>query len=309
MRRVLIVVVLLVAGVIAFDFLLPRQAASAAVRLEHWRADLREARASVGGFEITYLEGGTGAPLVLLHGFGADKNNFTRVARYLTPHYRVVAPDLPGFGESSKPENVSYTVAEQVERVRAFTQQLGISPFHLGGSSMGGHIALAYAAKYPLDVASLWLLAPSGTRAAADSEVRRAFQARGEVMLVAKSAEEHAQLRALVMSRQPFLPHSFKVVLAERAAANHALHTRIFQQLNETPMFLEDYVTQLDVPALIVWGRDDRVLNPRGAETLQTLLPRAQVVLMAGIGHLPMIEAPKQAAADYRAFRDALAAR
>lgn len=306
MRRILLVLALLIAGVVAFDFLAPHQAARAGAQLERWRADLQEAHATVSGFDIAYLDGGHGEPLLLVHGFGADKDNFTRVARHLTPHYRVIAPDLPGFGESSKPANVSYSIADQVERVRAFAQHLGLQRFHLGGSSMGGAIATAYAAKYPGEVASLWLLAPAGTAVAFDSELRRHYEQTGENLLVAKTPEDHARVLDFVMSKPPFLPYSVRRVLAERAAANYPLHSKIFAELSRSPP-IETQVTRIDTPALIVWGTEDRALNPKGAEALKALMPNAQVVLMDGIGHLPMIEAVASSAEDYLAFRQSLA--
>jgi pimeloyl-ACP methyl ester carboxylesterase len=70
-----------------------------------------------GGLRHVYLQGGHGDPLLLLHGFGANKDNFTQLAGYLTPHYRVIAPDHIGFGESSHSEDVDYSPASQAARV------------------------------------------------------------------------------------------------------------------------------------------------------------------------------------------------
>jgi len=306
--RVLAVLALLLAGLIAFDFLAPYTAARLGVQMEQRRSGLHEARASIPGFEMPYLEGGTGEPLLLIHGFGAEKNNFTRVARFLTPNYRVIVPDLPGFGEASKPDTVTYTIAEQVERLRQFTQGLGVKRLHLGGSSMGGSIATTWAAKYPEEVASLWLLAPAGTAAAFDSELRQHFQKTGEILLVAQTPDEYVRIMAFVMSRPPFLPHSVKRVLGERAAANYPLHSKIFGALSqEAP--IESWATRIDAPALIVWGAEDRALNPKGADALKAIMPNASAILMPGIGHLPMIEAVRQSAEDYLAFRHNLAAR
>jgi pimeloyl-ACP methyl ester carboxylesterase len=303
--RIAAALVLLVAGLVAFDVLAPYTSARLGLTLEQRRAGLQEAQARIQGFEMPYLHGGAGEPLILIHGFGAEKNNFTRVARFLTPHYRVVIPDLPGFGEASKPDSATYSIGEQVERLRQFAQGLGLKRVHLGGSSMGGFIATAWAAKYPDEVATLWLLAPSGTVAAYDSELRREYVKTGKILLVAQTPEQHAAVRAIAMADPPFLPYSFKRVLGERAAANYALHSAIFRQMNqEAP--LESYVKDLATPALIVWGAEDRVLNPQGAEAMRALLPNARAIVMPGIGHLPMIEAVKQSAADYLAFRQQL---
>lgn len=297
-----------VAGLAAFDYLAPYTAARLVVGFEQQRAGLREARARIPGFELPYLEGGQGEPLLLIHGFGAEKNNFTRVARFLTPEHRVIVPDVPGFGESSKPPDATYTIADQVERLRAFARGLGVTRLHLGGSSMGGWIATAWAARYPAEVASLWLLAPTGTAAAGDSELAREFRESGRIMLVARTPGEHARVRSFVMARPPFLPYSFRRVIGERAAANYELHSRIFTALRQEPP-LESYVKPQPTPALIVWGSADRALNPQqGAEAMKALLPNATVVLMPGVGHLPMVEAVRSSAEDYLAFRRSLPA-
>ena len=72
---------------------------------------------------------------------------------------------------------------------------------------------------------------------------------------------------------------------------------------------LESRVARLDTPALIVWGAEDRVLNPKGAEAMRAFMPNARAVVMPGIGHLPMVEAVADSAADYLAFRQQLAPR
>jgi triacylglycerol lipase len=306
MRRLLKVLMVLVVAVVAFNYLAPRPAASIALALERVRCGLSAKKTAIPNFEIAYLEGGKGEPLLLIHGFGADKDNFTRVSAHLTKHYRVIIPDLPGFGESSRPEDVSYEIEDQVERVRAFTEQLGITRMHLGGNSMGGFISAAYAAKYPDDVTSLWLLAPAGARPGFDSEVRREIERIGENPLLSKTPEDFSRTIEFAMSRQPWFPYSVKRVLAERAAADYELHERILEEIREPA--LDSYVTRLETPALVVWGNEDRVLNPKDAEALRAIMPNAQVLLMDGIGHLPMIEAPRQAADDYLRFRAELQA-
>jgi pimeloyl-ACP methyl ester carboxylesterase len=92
----------------------------------------------VGKHTIVYLEGGRGESVLLLHGFGADKDNWNLFSRYLTKRYHVIAPDLPVFGESSKIWSDQYNISAQVERVHDFVKQLGLKSFHLAGNSMGG---------------------------------------------------------------------------------------------------------------------------------------------------------------------------
>ena len=169
MGRLLLLAFGVVAGLTGLDRLAPHTVAPLLFELERTRCGLEAKRVQAAGFDIAYLEGGAGEPLVLVHGFGADKDNFARVAAYLIPHYRVLVPDLPGFGESSRSEGVSYAAAPQAERLRAFVRAVGVERVHLGGNSMGGFVVTQYAIDHPTEVASLWLLGPAGTRAAFDS--------------------------------------------------------------------------------------------------------------------------------------------
>lgn len=269
-----------------------------------WHAGLVRKEFDVAGIRHVYLEGGRGEPLVLLHGFGGEKDSFTKVSAYLTSHYRVIIPDAPGFGESAKPENISYAVDDIVLRTHAFIQQLGLEMISLGGNSMGGYIAAAYAAKYPDEVASLWLLAPGGV-ASAPASALALYNQQQQRSLSASNADEFRDTLKFVVSKPPALPQPVLRILSERAAANHALHEKILKQIQaSTP--LEVRLQNLATPALIVWGDEDRVIHPAAAQIVQRLLPNSQVRIMPGIGHLPMIEDAPQAARDYLDFRASL---
>ena len=90
-------------------------------------------------------------------------------------------------------------------------------------------------------------------------------------------------------------------LLGKRGAADFALHTRIMQQVMQSPL-LEARFTAIAAPALIVWGEQDAVVDPAGAPALKAIMPNSEVVMMPGIGHLPMLEAPRQSAQAYLAF-------
>lgn len=310
MRRfiigLLVILAVAFAALVAFDRFAPHAAAQLAVDLEHSRSGLEAKRMTVEGFDLAYLEGGEGEPLLLVHGFGANKDNFTRAAGSLTPHYRVLIPDLPGFGNSAKPMDADYSIPAQVEYLRTFARAHGIERVHLGGSSMGGWISVEWALHYPEEIASLWLLGPAGTDAALESEMMRITEETGETPLLAETPEDYATVLDLVMAKPPFMPYSVRRVLAERAVADHALHARIFDLLNDpvqTPR-QDERIEGLATPALVVWGEDDRVLTADAAAVYQAAMPNAEVVMLPGIGHLPMLEAPGRVTDDYLAFRD-----
>ncbi len=279
----------------------------AAYAMERSRAGLaRKEIALADGTRIVYLEGGHGAPLVLVHGFGADKDNFTRVARYLTPHYRVIALDLVGFGESTHRDDVDYHYAAQAARVHDFTQALGLARFDLGGNSMGGGIAMSLAAQHPQEVASLWLIDCAGIAAAPPSELARIVTTTGaNPLIIAKESDFPAFLK-FVMSDPPYIPGPVMNVMARERMANEPLERQVFLQIATDSV--DAAVKGLATPTLIVWGDEDRALAAGTVPVLQALLPNAQAVVMPHVGHAPMIERPQQSADDYLRFRDGLAA-
>jgi pimeloyl-ACP methyl ester carboxylesterase len=283
----------------------PERAVRAALAYERRVAGLERKEVTLAnGLRYVYLEGGRGAPLVLLHGFGANKDNFTRVAKHLTPRYRVIVPDHVGFGESSKPPQADYAPRAQAERLRAFARALGVSKLHLGGNSMGGHIALTYAALYPKEVESLWLLNAAGVWSAPPSELRKRIKESGENPMIVKNEDEFARLVSLVTARPLMIPRPFLDVVAQERIRNRELEQRIFKQLAADSV--EERIRGLAIPALIVWGQQDRVLHPGSAGILQMLLIRSEVVMMPGVGHLPMLEEPERSALDYLRFRATL---
>ncbi len=283
----------------------PERAVRAAFEYERRLAGLERKEITVaGGLRYVYLEGGQGAPLLLLHGFGANKDNFTRVAKYLTPHFRVIIPDHAGFGESAKPPQADYGPRAQAERLRTFARALGVSKLHLGGNSMGGHIALTYAALYPNEVESLWLLSAAGVWSAPPSELRKRMTETGENPLLVQDEDDFAQLVAMVTAKPLMIPRPFLDVVAQERIKNYALEERVFKQLAADSV--EERIRGLAVPTLIVWGQQDRVLHPGTAGILQMLLIKSEVVMMQGVGHVPMLEQPERSALDYLRFRATL---
>jgi pimeloyl-ACP methyl ester carboxylesterase len=210
----------------AFVYLAPESATGIVLQLDRSRAGLVRREITLpSGVHYAYLEGGTGEPLMLLHGFGADKDNFTRVAAHLTSRYRVIVPDQVGFGESSHLPDGDYRSQAQADRLHQLALALGIRRVHLGGSSMGGQISMAYAAKYPAAVSSLWLLAPAGVWSAPKSELARLTQDQGRNPLIARNEDEFAQMVDFVMSDPPFVPRVILNVWSDRRRFHRRTHS------------------------------------------------------------------------------------
>ena len=308
LKRLLAAVVLLVVLLVGWVYLAPESVVHTVFGLERHRSGLvRKEIALPDGLRFVYLEGGHGEPLMLLHGFGGDKDNFTRAARSLTPRYRVVIPDLAGFGESSHPAGADYAPPAQVERLRELAMALGIGRLHLGGSSMGGDVAMTWAVLHPEEVESLWLLDPAGVWSVPSRGLDEFRRTHGREPLIVHSGQELGETMALAMSDPPFIPRPMLDVLARPRIANAKLEEKILAQIRADP--LEARVRGLATPALIVWGDEDRVLNVASALVLHRLLPASRVVIMPRLGHMPMFEQPQRSADIYLAFRKELAAR
>lgn len=304
--EILIALAVCAATLLLFDRLAPMTAGRLGLGLERWYSGLRPRHGSAEGLAMPYLEGGSGAPLVLIHGFAGDKDNFARVARFLTPHYRVIIPDLPGFGDAARDPAASPLIADQARRLAALLDQVAPGRVHVGGNSMGGFIAAQFAAMYPERVASLWLLDAAGTEASHSSDIIKHYEATGEMPLLVRQERDFNTLIAACTHKEPFLPHSVRVLLGRRGAADFALHTQLMKQLSDAPL-LRAQPAYERIPALIVWGEQDRILHPDGAAAFAALFPRSRVIMMPGVGHLPMVEKPRQVARDYVAFRREMA--
>jgi triacylglycerol lipase len=269
-------------------------------------AGLESKTMEVQGKVFPYLSGGTGDPLILVHGFTANKDAWDFIARYLTPRYTVYAPDLPGFGDASRDPNADYSYDAQVENLHAFIKGLGLTSVHLGGSSMGGGVVARYAAKYPNEVASLWLLDAAATQESVDSALMKHYIATGEFPLLVKTQDEQTKQMEMLFAKPKFIPYSVAYDFLENSKKDFDLHSKILKNLVADSAPIESRFSNLQTPSLIVTGEQDRIIPPASAQTLARVFPKSQVKVMPGVGHIPMAEDPKTTAADYLAFRATL---
>jgi pimeloyl-ACP methyl ester carboxylesterase len=259
--------------------------------------------------EIEYLRGGSGTPLVLIQGFGADKDNWNRVSGYLIEHFDVIAIDLPGFGNSTSNIGLEYDVFSQVSRLKKILDVLEIRKFNLAGSSMGGYIAGNFSARYPGRVKNLWLISPFGVVGSEKSEMFTAIKNGQNPMVLPRTELEFIQLLDFLFVEPPYIPEPIVKHLAMKAEQRVELNTKIYEQIHrmknreahpESP--LDEVLKNYNGPVLVTWGEKDRVLHISGANILKKIIPQVQVNIMANVGHLPMIETPQETADSFLAF-------
>jgi len=263
----------------------------------------------VGAHHIVYLEGGAGEPVVLLHGFGASKDLWNAVAARLTPQYRVIAPDIPGFGESPALDEARYDVESQARRVRALLEALEIGEHHIGGSSMGALISVVYAALYPDAVRSLMIGAAPGVRAPEKSEVEEAFE-RGENPLLIRNEEDFDTIIGLIFARPPAIPGPVKRAMMRAAIRNHEIHARLFDELRQSPIDgLEPLLPGIEAPTLVLWGAEDRLVHPSSVAVFTEGIAGAESEIFEACGHALPRDCPDLMAERYLAFLSGVEAR
>jgi len=306
MKKFLLALVLLLAALVGLMALFPEETTRLAIHAERTASGLEHRTIDLDGETWHYLEGGPrdAGTVLLLHGFGGDKDNWVRFSKYLTGHYRVLVPDLPGFGDSARHPDWDYSLPSQRERLGAFVDALDLPPFHLAGNSMGGQLAALYTHEHPAQALSLGLFDNAGIDAPQQSDMQRAL-ANGEMPLILRSVEDFDNLLAYVSYKTPFIPWPVKGVVAQRALDHAAFNRQIFEDYKEDRFSgLEHLLAEIKNPVLILWGAEDRVLDVSSIEVMQPLLPQAKVVIMEETGHVPMLERPQETASIYREFLD-----
>lgn len=260
----------------------------------------------VGDLDWPYLEGGAPGktPLVFVHGFAGDKDNWSVIAPYLTKYFHVIAPDLPGFGENSRDPALPYDLASQTARLKAFLDALGIVKPHLAGNSMGGWIALRFAIDHPDALASLILLNNAGVIGAKESDLQKQAASEDYNPLILADLKDADRLMALVTHKPRWIPSRFKPVMFADALTHKALLDQIFWEIaaegRDAP--LNDRLGEVTVPTLIIWGRHDRLIDVSCVTVLDAGIADSEAHIIEHVGHVPMVEDAKATAAIIRTF-------
>ncbi|MED5431051.1 MAG: alpha/beta fold hydrolase [Pseudomonadota bacterium] len=243
-------------------------------------------------------------PVLLIHGFGADASNWVRFAGNLEEEFYFVVPDLPGHGDTTRDLGLDYTMEAQAKRLLTLMNALQLDQFHVAGNSMGGAITLEMARQAPRRVLTMGLVDSAGlTRQT--PEFKALLQGSNSNPLIPHSRDEFQTTLEWAMEDPPYMPEFFVDVMGQRKADNATVAEDIFRQLGTDPgMNLEnsDVLATLDEPTLVMWGKEDRLLGVDNVPVFLERLPRARSVILDGIGHLPMTEAPAKSADAFRTF-------
>ena len=283
----------------------PQWLMQAEVKRQAMNAHVDKHSVQVGDTQWVYFEGGQGPTLLMLHGFDASKEVWLKQLELLTPHFHVIAPDLPGWGESSRVEGASYNIDAQVARLQGFVDALHLPRFVLIGHSMGGAIAGVYAAEHSDHVAELALFDSFGLKADENDFSRHALA--GKNPFEYDNREEFATATALAFAKPLDLPGRFQDVLIKRNQDNRAFIERTFNELREPSQYLalQNRLDQLAMPVLGLWCHDDKITDISALDSLRNGLKSASAIstsTLNGCNHMPILEKPEETARILTAF-------
>jgi pimeloyl-ACP methyl ester carboxylesterase len=246
---------------------------------------------TVNGHEIGYEEAGHGTPLVLLHGFPLDARIWAKQREALASKFRVITPDLRGFGKSAS--GATFSLEDLADDVHALLAELKALPAILGGLSMGGYVSLAYVKKHPADLRGLILI---DTKAEGDTPEGK--QAREKMIQLVR--EEGSSAVAEQMMPKMLAPD------AEKARPGVARELRQIME-NCPPLTIEhalsamrdrpDHSSNLPsiaAPTLIIVGEHDAITPPKVAEAMHSAIPKSKLEVIKGAGHMSPMEQPEQ---------------
>lgn len=240
----------------------------------------------VKGRAIRYLkQGDGGTPLVLVHGFGGDLNNWLFNQESLAAKRTVIAFDLPGHGQSSKQVG-NATLGEFAQVLHDVMDALSVPKAHLAGHSMGGAIALEFALAHPGRVASLTLIAPAGLGSEINGGYIDGFiEATGRRDI--KPHLEQLFANAELVSRQMINDILAYKRLDGVDAALRAIRDKVFPGGRQATV-LRDRLGSIATPVQVIWGENDAVVPAKQAQGLPASV---KVNVLKGSGHMPQMEA------------------
>jgi len=262
---------------------------------------LREEHLQVNGLAVPYLTGGPRedplqlerTPVLLLHGWGTSKEAMMGQMRWLSPSRRVVAPDLPGFGDNPFPPGAKPLDAEgYIQWIESFRVAANLGIVDLVGESMGGALAAAYAAANPNSVRRLVLESPAGLLPPRSNAFMQEVARGGNPLDIASDAD-FERVMGLCFSSPPPVPTPFRRFLVGRAVERRATLIAMVEAIR--PFLLDGNakrVANISAPTLVIFGAQDKITDPSLLEAYVQGIRGAEGVLVPGAGHVIFHDAP-----------------
>jgi pimeloyl-ACP methyl ester carboxylesterase len=257
----------------------------------------------IDGNRVHYRDEGEGEAIILIHGTASSLHTWDQWTEVLSKKYRVIRMDLPGFGLTGPDHSDRYQVADDVDFLKTFLNELQIDSAHAVGSSLGGRIAWQFALQHPNRVQTLGLMNALGypqerwpppiqmAQWPVFDEVMKRFSPRFMYEIGLKDVYHDASL-----VNEEIIDRYFEI---SRYPGNlAAFPSRVKARLDKD----SDQIKQVQVPTLIMWGEKDRYFPAENAYRFHQDIRDSKLVVYRSIGHLPMEETPEHSVQDYIEF-------
>jgi pimeloyl-ACP methyl ester carboxylesterase len=262
--------------------------ATAALRLR----GIESRYVQLGPNRIHYFVGGRGSPLVLVHGLGGRALDFALLMPGLAKNHRVYALDLLGYPPSDTPE-LDYSVGLQSGVLRQFVDTLRLEQFDLAGWSMGGWIALEFAAQSPERVRRLVLLDSAGMNFTPSFDLR---------LFTPRTLGDIEALEKLLTPRPPRAPAFILRDVLRLLREERWVIQRTIDNMMTGRELMDGKLGDVTMPVLIVWGRQDAITPLALGEAMHREMPQSVLVVLDGCGHIAPIECHDRVLAEMQRF-------
>lgn len=268
-----------------------------------------------GGMRVHWRDEGCGdcPALILLHGSNASLHTWAPLIAELSGEYRIITLDLPGHGLTGRHPRDDYSAEGMFEALDAVAGAAGLDHFYLGGNSMGGWISWRYALAHPERVDGLIMLDAAGAPLR-EGETAPTPPIGFMLMRNPVFAPVIEQITPRDVIKKTLLGS-----ISNKAIVNDAMIDR-YWELNRFPGYRRatairarrdlvdphaDRLGEITQPTLVLWGREDALIPVSAAQTFDERIPNAEIVILDGVGHLPMEEASQATANAIRRFLEA----
>jgi pimeloyl-ACP methyl ester carboxylesterase len=248
------------------------------------------------GLTLHYYEAGKGGSVVMIHGFSSWGYTWKRNIPAVSEKYRVLAPDLPGFGFSDKPADAQYSYKLFSDTLVRFLDAKKAGRVSLIGNSMGGGVSLRFTIDHPGRVRKLVLVDSAGLRHKTPFALKMLGVPGLNTFL---SSVNNPLFMRLILRKAMFFDDS---AATREKADMYVLPFRTLGAMNAAartinsirPDFTDEDFRKIKAPTLIVWGEKDEVIYPTTASVFHRLIPGSKLVWIQKCGHLPQEERPDE---------------
>jgi pimeloyl-ACP methyl ester carboxylesterase len=247
---------------------------------------MKEEKILVKEIETNYKIGGRRENFLILHGWNGSSDSWRKIIEILGIKYKVICPDLPGFGKTEIPK-IPWSLNDFVEWLKEFTEKLNLKEFFLLGHSFGGRVAIKFSISYPEKIKKLILVSSAGIRQEWGLKEKIIFQI--------------SKIGNAIFSKNPFFRFKdrarnffYRITRIKDYSKAKGVMKETMKKILEEDLLLE--LSKIQNETLIVWGEKDKIIPLKYALLFKEKIKNSKLEILPKIGHSPHLEDPEKLA-------------